>query len=113
MIEFHDGAQVDYAPPSSTLDPRYKACSQHRPACDCREAEHAEALAEIVAEQRRVARAVREIVAGHPTYLNAEMTPGCQCCGCAIARLLDSWGYEVTAPEPPQGQPSKNSEAPF
>lgn len=46
-----------YDVPKDTLDPRYAACSDHRVACDCREAEHAETVAELLAELREYRRA--------------------------------------------------------
>lgn len=39
-----------YDIPKNTLDPRYAACTDHHVACDCREAEHAELVAELHAE---------------------------------------------------------------
>ncbi|KPM55803.1 hypothetical protein ACG83_11060 [Frankia sp. R43] len=45
-----------YDVPKSTLDPRYAACSDHHVACDCREAEHAETVAELIAELQEYRR---------------------------------------------------------
>ena len=45
-VRFHDGTRLAYTPPRDTCDPRYVACTEHHVACDCREAEFAEQLAE-------------------------------------------------------------------
>jgi hypothetical protein len=41
-IRFMDGTAVVYTPPRDTCDLRAFVCSDHHPACDCREAEWAE-----------------------------------------------------------------------
>jgi hypothetical protein len=41
-ITFRDGARQAYSPPRDTCDNRYAACTDHHPACDCREALFAE-----------------------------------------------------------------------
>lgn len=41
-ITFRDKSQQAYKPPSDTMDPRYAVCTDHHPACDCREAERSE-----------------------------------------------------------------------
>lgn len=46
-----------YDVPKDTLDPRYAACTDHRVACDCREAERAETIAELLAELQEYRRA--------------------------------------------------------
>jgi hypothetical protein len=78
FVQFHDGTQVAYAAPANTLDPRYIACTEHRVACDCREAEQREDLADVNAEFKMLRSAITEILAGHPE--------GCMCTGCQIAR---------------------------
>lgn len=80
-VEFHDRARVDYEVPRSSLDPRYAACVTHRVACDCREAEWAEELAELKALRDAVVGAVEEVLRGHPDW--------CYCRGCVIARRLN------------------------
>ena len=40
------GPEIRYRPPTSTMDLRYAACTNHRVACDCREAHMAEDRAE-------------------------------------------------------------------
>ena len=46
QITFQDGTKLVYTPPRDTLDPRYRACARHHPACDCREAELSEQIHE-------------------------------------------------------------------
>lgn len=77
--------------PENTLDPRYVACTNHRTACDCREAEHAETRAEFRAEMRHIKRAFDEVLAGHATWVDADDQElaerlQCKCTGCQIAR---------------------------
>lgn len=83
-VQFRDGTRVAYDVPDNTLDPRYPACVEHRVACDCREAEQREDLAEFNAELKAIKAAMAGILAGHPE--------GCMCTGCQIARTthLDS-----------------------
>lgn len=49
VVRFNDkpGPEIRYRPPRDTLDPRYSACVRHHVACDCREAELAERIAEL------------------------------------------------------------------
>lgn len=83
--------KVAYVPPRNTLDPRYAACTEHRVACDCREAEHAEEMGEWRAERRELQQAFDEALAGHPTYQwspDGNTMTGCMCTGCQIARAV-------------------------
>lgn len=77
-VQFRDGTRVTYDVPANTLDPRYPLCTEHRVACDCREAELREDLAELNAEFRAIREAMAGILAGHPE--------SCMCTGCQIAR---------------------------
>lgn len=54
QVRFHDGTQLVYTAPRDTLDLRYVACREHRPACDCREAEFAEERSELRGELHRM-----------------------------------------------------------
>lgn len=45
-ITFRDYSKQAYTPPRDTMDPRYNACTDHHPGCDCREAAFAEELNE-------------------------------------------------------------------
>ncbi len=86
--------RVVYTPPKNTLDPRYEACTGHRVACDCREAEFAEERAEYRFERRAIQEAFDEHLAGHPTRLwddKGNELPACQCTGCRIARAAHIW----------------------
>jgi hypothetical protein len=83
-VRFHDGTTVPYSVPANSLDPRYKACTAHRVACDCREAERSEGIAEYRAQLRQVATAARKALAGHDAF-GDEGRP-CMCTGCQIVR---------------------------
>lgn len=92
---------VAYIPPKNTLDPRYDACTEHRVACDCREAEFAEERGEQRMERKQMQDAFNQILAGHETWRYAEDgSPGCMCTGCQLARACHIWpttAYEATA----------------
>ncbi len=86
--------KVVYTPPKNTLDPRYEACTEHRVACDCREAEFAEERDESRAEWQALREAFEEHLAGHPTWLydaEGDERLSCQCTGCRIARAAHIW----------------------
>ncbi|SEU46388.1 hypothetical protein [Nonomuraea wenchangensis] len=95
---------VSQPPPKNTLDPRWETCTDHRTACDCREAIFAEDLAELRAERDMLLGTLREELAGHAT--RAYTSDGardeqaeCKCIGCGIARRLPWYsvgGYVVT-----------------
>lgn len=76
---FRDGTKIPYRPPANTLDPRYATCAEHRVACDCREAEYAEDVAEYRAEWLDFRKALADVIAGHPACC-------CQCTACELAR---------------------------
>jgi hypothetical protein len=80
-VLFRDGTRVNAEPPQSTMDPRYVACTEHRLACDCREAEYAEEVSEYSGEWRRVC----EVLA---THLKGHKVDVCPCTGCVICREL-------------------------
>jgi hypothetical protein len=82
-----------YDPPKSTLDLRYTACTDHHPACDCREAMIAESFAEHKQEFDTLYNAVLEAVKGHPTYARNE-EDRCQCAACGIARKAQVGYFE-------------------
>ncbi|WP_018504273.1 hypothetical protein [Parafrankia discariae] len=65
QVRIDDG----YRPPRDTCDPRWGACTEHRPGCDCREAEHAEYVAELLSELRHL----REVVEGLWRYSPADV----------------------------------------
>jgi hypothetical protein len=92
-IRFRDGTVAAYTPPVHTGDPRWAACTEHRPGCDCREAELAEQIAELRAYLKDAETAAAEVLAGHPTWAwSTDPTTGeqrdvsCRCTGCQIAR---------------------------
>jgi hypothetical protein len=83
---FGPKAWAIYTPPRDTCDPRYVACTDHHPACDCREAEMAENVKELRYEYREIREAFDTFLAGHPTYADTDGQVPCQCTGCVIAR---------------------------
>jgi hypothetical protein len=99
--------KVAYVPPRNTLDPRFAACTEHRVACDCREAEFAEYRQEAQYEARGLQKALDTILAGHATYAVTYTRrvigwdgdrpveeyveapeAQCLCTGCQIARAI-------------------------
>lgn len=92
-VWFNDGMTNPryYDLPKNTLDPRYEACADHHPACDCREATIAENHDELVSENRSMYRAILAAIKGHMTYAaDAHGMPDefamCKCPACGIAR---------------------------
>lgn len=93
---------VTQAPPTDTGDPRWRACTHHHLACDCREAEMGEEIHEWRGNFTQAQAVAREICNGHPTWPDyydqshplgplggAEYVPSeacCQCTGCQIIR---------------------------
>lgn len=79
--------------PKNSLDPRWKACAAHRTACDCREAELAEQIAEYRAELREAKQVFNEVLRGHQAFAwtpdgERDLVAECKCSGCQIARRL-------------------------
>lgn len=71
VLRFWDGTTIVYTPPRNTLDPRFAVCTDHRPACDCREAEWAEQRAEwrgAAAEARQHEQALEAVGKLHRSY---------------------------------------------
>lgn len=91
-------ASVNYDTPRDTLDPRVARCTDHRVACDCREAEHAEIVAELRYELREFRAAFDKVLAGHPTGSSYVEDPEnfCQCTGCQIARTAHHYPEGAT-----------------
>lgn len=67
-IRFQDGTRQAYTVPRDTLDPRYPACRDHRPACDCREAMLAEDKNEYRSMLHGAEAAATEVLRGHATH---------------------------------------------
>lgn len=95
VVHFRDGSVVRYTPPADTVDPRYEACTEHRVACDCREAEHAETMSEFAGMWRAVQEAADRVLRGHPTHAwwrdpetGEDVDVSCLCTGCQIARAV-------------------------
>jgi len=93
-VRFHDGSSVVYTLPTDTMDGRWKACTHHRVACDCREAEFAETVSELRYEMRAIQKAFADVLRGHQTWAETDNGPDefaqCQCTGCQIVRLADT-----------------------
>lgn len=93
-----DPTTVVYTPPRDTMDPRYVACTEHRVACDCREAEWAEWRQEIRYAENELRAAITEVLAGHPTRQwsdDGNTFTGCMCTGCQIVRAADLYVLEA------------------
>lgn len=94
VIRFMDGTRQAYTPPRNTLDIRYAACSDHHPACDCREAEFAENFGEFRAERADIVAAFAAELQDHATWPPwSDGSPDaafnvCSCTGCRIARRV-------------------------
>ncbi|MEV1003310.1 hypothetical protein [Nonomuraea sp. NPDC050202] len=89
--------------PKDTRDPRVEACTNHHPACDCREAILTEELAELRADRHLLLGALREELAGHATWAytsdnERDEAAECKCTGCRIIRRLPFYigGYVIT-----------------
>lgn len=98
--------KVAYTPPKNTLDPRYRECTDHHPACDCREAEMAENITEWRNEYQALKAVVLKHIEGHrssPDFTYRQVFDHwdgngqvwryeqdddavCSCVGCKIAR---------------------------
>ncbi|MEV0313575.1 hypothetical protein [Nonomuraea fuscirosea] len=88
--------------PKNTMDIRYVACGDHRTACDCREAELAEEIAELRSERDHLLRVLGHEVADHATWAyldrNEEISAAeCKCTGCRIVRRLKYYAIGGTA----------------
>jgi hypothetical protein len=101
----HTTRQV-YSPPRDTTDLRARACSDHHPACDCREARFHEDTTEYQMMRKAFLATAQRILAGHRTfdygsgppwhdnigaaewirYMNGDGPLACQCTGCQIIR---------------------------
>ena len=92
-IRFYDGTRIVYTVPQDTCDIRSYTCTEHRTACDCREAEFAEEVRELRGMLRAVGKAANGILAGHQTWAytdtGADRFAQCQCTGCQIVRAAD------------------------
>lgn len=133
VVRFHGGPRrplhewgalpaVAYVPPRDTMDPRYRACTDHHVACDCREAEHAEQVAEHVAEWKRLRDVARVLLAGHQverpwsTSYESWRFPLCDCTGCRLHRavgLLRLGDIDMTTGRALPLPPPETDEVPF
>ena len=98
---------VTSSPPRDTGDPRWRQCTDHRLACDCREAEQNEQISEMRSERRDIEEAIAQAIHGHPTWVYISAGTGgygyqygdtrqrrrdleCRCLGCDLARRMCS-----------------------
>ncbi|MCW6003930.1 hypothetical protein K1W54_04940 [Micromonospora sp. CPCC 205371] len=95
VVRFRDGTVIPYQPPRDTVDgERWSNCTDHRVACDCREAELAEQIGEYRATLEAAVKACQRILDGHATYAyedapdGGQREVGCMCTGCQIARKV-------------------------
>lgn len=94
LVRFRGGQQlpVPHAPPSDTTDPRYRACTDHHLACDCREGDLAEMLNEYRHELSIIKSCLQAAIHGHPTQVYVDSARRadleCQCTGCDLTRRL-------------------------
>jgi hypothetical protein len=103
-ITFYPGGgrvRYGYTPPRNTCDLRSILCTDHHPACDCREAMWAENQSEWKWERDERQRTVWAVLQGHqfdyPSTIRTEydrMRFGarCFCSGCVILR--SGWTYD-------------------
>lgn len=93
-IHFRDGTRMVADPPRNTMDARWQACTDHHLACDCREAELAEEIAEQHAVRGEVEKAAQRVLAGHRIdawSADGSRFAGCECTGCRLAREAHLW----------------------
>lgn len=91
-----DGATRErqaYTVPRHTGVLAARLCTDHHPACDCREAELNEQIQEFRYERAELGKAMRETLIGHVIYAprGAPDDACCMCSGCRIARA--SWAF--------------------
>ncbi len=88
---------VTSAPPRDTTDPRYDRCTDHHLACDCREAELNEQLAEQRIDWFQLRDQLGAALVDHPTVvtINGQERRDlyCQCTGCVFARAVNLVPY--------------------
>lgn len=118
--------RLAYTVPRNTLDVRHALCTDHHPACDCREAELNERLDEFLHMSEALRKAATTVLCGHRLYDHGDdrrraMVVGgdewwqlirgngplaCQCTGCQLIRASEehvhtNWNGVVECPDPP------------
>jgi len=88
---------VNGSPPRDTTDPRYGRCTDHRLACDCREAELSEQITENRFARNELRDHLEAAIVDHPTRVILDGYPrpdlDCRCQGCVFARALELVPY--------------------
>ncbi|MFE3229306.1 hypothetical protein [Nocardia sp. NPDC059228] len=91
---------VTSSPPRDTTDPRYNACTEHRLACDCREAELSEGLAEHRIDRFALREQLEVALIDHPTVVLVDGIDRadlhCRCQGCEFARSISLVPFKNT-----------------
>ncbi|WP_280452274.1 hypothetical protein [Nocardia cyriacigeorgica] len=81
---------VTSSPPRDTRDPRYLSCTDHRLACDCREAELAEQLTDYRLEFEQMRDLFDALTESHPTRVEVDGVRRadleCRCPLCVFGR---------------------------
>lgn len=93
---------VDRTPPRNTVDgDRWRNCTDHHLACDCREAEQNENLNEMRGEMRLIKDVLAQATVGHPTFVEVRQYGSrrrdleCQCIACDLIRRLERTSVHV------------------
>ncbi len=100
-VSFSGHVRLGVDLPRDTMDLRYRACLEHRTACDCREAMLAEDRAEFAGELALIRDVFADALEGHPTFgaLDDRGEPlesgCCRCTGCAIVREVWRRGASI------------------
>lgn len=92
-VYYNGGVRGTYDLPKSTFDLRFTACADHHLACDCREADIAEAWAEHRDEINILYNAILDAIKGHNTYALDQFAM-CKCPACGIARKANVGYFE-------------------
>ena len=93
-LDWANRTRIAYEPPKNTGDPRVAACTEHHPACDCREGCFAEDRQEERIRWNALHRTAWRALAGHQAEYPIGLSDSeqyffgalCLCSGCVIYR---------------------------
>lgn len=93
-LDYASQTRIAYQSPRDTCDPRSVACTEHHPACDCREACFAEDRQEERGRWNDLHRTAWRALAGHQAEYPMDLNGAerhlydllCLCSGCVIYR---------------------------